>query len=338
VTESYTQPEAELQLVPQPEPQPEPQPTFTAEVASPTEVVTETAQPTVSYQTGLQPQIALPLEAVSQTTTGYTGQTFVAPVAALNQTDLIVHSQRNCLYIDPTSMSRLQNEVAVSRLLQPGLYSIKLKSGTFDYQIQSGHAGEPLVLLWVYGGKVVNQKTGVEVGATWSSLNGYGDMLLLRVIEPATLCGFFFDTYLDDNEGAVVVSVEGPGYRDEISVDSKHNCYFIDPETMRRLEQETSVSRTLSSGTYVIRIKSGAFGYRSQTGHQGEPIVLLWIYGGKVVNRKTGIEVAATWISLNGYSDMLTLEVREPATICAFFFDTYLEDNAGEVMLSLTRV
>ena len=135
-----------------------------------------------------------------------------------------------------------------------------------------------------------------------------------------------------------MVSVEGPGYRDEISVDSKHNCYFIDPETMRRLEQETSVSRTLSSGTYVIRIKSGAFGYRSQTGHQGEPIVLLWIYGGKVVNRKTGIEVAATWISLNGYSDMLTLEVREPATICAFFFDTYLEDNAGEIMLSLTRV
>ena len=62
-------------------------------------------------------------------------------------------------------MSRLQNEISVSRLLQPGLYSIKLKSGAFDYQMESGHAGEPMVLLWIYGGKVVNQKTGVEVGS-----------------------------------------------------------------------------------------------------------------------------------------------------------------------------
>ena len=161
---------------------------------------------------------------------------------------------------------------------------------------------------------------------------------MLRVVEPATLCGFFFDTYLDDNEGAVVVAVEGPGYSEELTVHSKHNCYFIDPDTMRQLEQETSVSQVLSSGTHIIRIKSGAFGYRSEFGRPGEPIVLLWIYGGKVVNRKTGVEVAATWVSLNGYSDMLTLEVREPATLCAFFFDTYLEDNAGEITLSFTRV
>lgn len=254
------------------------------------------------------------------------------------QEELIVHSQRNCLLIDSESMGRLQREVSVSRQLQPGLYSIKLRSGAFDYRIDSGHAGEPMVLLWIYGGRVVNQKTGVEVGATWSSLNGYGDLLLLRVIEPATLCGFFFDTYLDDNEGEVVVSVEGAGYSENLTVHSKHNCYFIDPVTMNRLEQQTSVSKTLQNGTYIIRIKSGAFGYRSATGEQSEPIVLLWIYGGKVVNRKTGVEVAATWSSLNGYSDMLTLDIREPATLCAFFFDTYLEDNQGEVILSVTRV
>jgi hypothetical protein len=253
-----------------------------------------------------------------------------------SQEELIVHSQRNCLYIDPTSMNRLQQEVSVSRLLQPGLYTIKLKSGTFDYQIESGHVGEPLVLLWIYGGKVVNQKVGVEVGATWSSLNGYGDLLILRVIEPATLCGFFFDTYLEDNEGEVVVSVEGAGYSEDLTVHSKHNCYFIDPETMRQLEQEVGVSRKLESGNYTISINSGSFNYRN-SGNQGEPIVLLWIYGGKVVNRQTGVEVAATWSSLNGYSDMLHLNVREPATICAFFFDTYLEDNQGEISLAITK-
>lgn len=252
--------------------------------------------------------------------------------------DLVVHSQRNCLYIAPDAMDRLQQQTAVSRLLQPGLYTIRLKSGTFDYQIESGHPGEPIVLLWAYGGRVVNQKTGIEVGATWSTLNGYNDMLLLRVIEPATLCGFFFDTYLEDNEGEVVVSVEGPGYSDNLTVHSKYNCHFIDPDTMRSLEQEISVSRTLQRGTYILRIKSGAFGYRSEPSLQGEPIVLLWIYGGKVVNQQTGIEVAATWISLNGYSDMLRLEVREAATVCAFFFDTYLEDNQGEVTLSVTRI
>jgi hypothetical protein len=299
------------------------------------------AEPVAEPAPGAQSELQAPtgmIESVSQTTTGYSGQTFVAPAAPVEQTDVIVHSQRNCLRISPASMSRLQTEISVSRLLQPGLYSIKLKSGAFDYQIDSGYKGEPLVLLWIYGGKVVNQKTGVEVGATWSSLNGYGDTLMLRVIEPATLCGFFFDTYLDDNEGAVIVAVESTNYSEELTVHSKHNCYFIDPETMRQLEQETSVSLSLSSGTHIIRIKSGAFGYRTEFGHQGEPIVLLWIYGGKVVNRKTGVEVAATWISLNGYSDMLTLEVREPATVCAFFFDTYLEDNTGEITLSLTRV
>lgn len=251
--------------------------------------------------------------------------------------EAIVHSQRNCLYIEPAAMERLQQEISVSRRLQPGTYTITLKNGTFDYQLESGHQGEPLVLLWIYGGKAVNQATGVEVGATWSSLNGYGDSLTLEVRESANLCGFFFDTYLEDNEGAVTVGIEGAGYSEEIVVDSRQNCYFIEPETMRQLEQQISVSRTLEVGTYAIKIKNGTFSYRSQLGRPGEPLVMFWIYGGAVVNQKTGVEVGATWSSLNGYNDVLLLEVRQPATICAFFFDTYLDDNQGEVTLSFTR-
>ncbi|NJO81050.1 MAG: hypothetical protein HC827_22825 [Cyanobacteria bacterium RM1_2_2] len=106
---------------------------------------------------------------------------------------------------------------------------------------------------------------------------------------------------------------------------------------MRQLEQQISVSRTLEPGTYAIKIKNGTFSYRSELGRPGEPLVMFWIFGGAVVNQKTGIEVGATWSSLNGYSDVLMLEVRQPATLCAFFFDTYLEDNQGEVTLSIAR-
>ena len=65
---------------------------------------------------------------------------------------------------------------------------------------------------------------------------------------------------------------------------------------------------------------------------------MIWIYGGKVTNNKTGVLVSSTWESINGYDDNLTLEVTEPATLCAFFFDTYIEDNDGEVQLSIARI
>jgi hypothetical protein len=251
--------------------------------------------------------------------------------------DLIVHSQRNCFLIEQWNMDRLQSEVAVSRVLQPGTYTIRIKSGTFNYRTDSGHQGEPLCLLWVYGGKVINQKTGVAVGATWSSLNGYGDSLVLEVLEPATICGFYFDTYLDDNDGAVTVSIEGSHPVEDMVVHSKYNCYFIDPDSLRRLEQETGVSKTLQPGVYTLKIKSGSFNYHQDSGHAGEPLLMLWIYGGVVINHKTWVTVAATWSSLNGYDDVMRLEVREPATVCAFFFDTQIDDNSGEVVLSIDK-
>ncbi|MBW4661990.1 MAG: hypothetical protein KME15_25295 [Drouetiella hepatica Uher 2000/2452] len=107
---------------------------------------------------------------------------------------------------------------------------------------------------------------------------------------------------------------------------------------MQQIQSEISVSVPLEPGINIVKIQSGTFGYRSAAGGTGEPLVLLWIYGGKVVNKKTNVEVNATWSSLNGYDDTLTLEVRETATLCAFFFDTHLEDNDGEVNLSVVRI
>lgn len=124
----------------------------------------------------------------------------------------------------------------------------------------------------------------------------------------------------------------------DLTVHSKRNCFFLDADLLRRIQQETAVSTTLEPGTNVIKIRSGRFNYEAASGHHGEPVVLLWIYGGKVINKKTNVEVSATWSSLNGYDDTLTLEVVQPATLCAFFFDTYLEDNEGEILLSVVRI
>lgn len=123
-----------------------------------------------------------------------------------------------------------------------------------------------------------------------------------------------------------------------LNVDSKGSCYRFSPEQMNRLQQEVAVSLELEPGFNIVKIKSGTFDYQESSDHPGEPLVMLWIYGGKVINQKTGIAVGATWSSLNGYDDALVLEVKEKATLCAFFFDTYLGDNEGEVHLSVARV
>lgn len=124
----------------------------------------------------------------------------------------------------------------------------------------------------------------------------------------------------------------------DLKVHSKNNCFILSPEQMKKIQDEVSVSVPLESGINIVKIRSGAFSYKTVDGRVAEPLVLLWIYGGKVINQKTEVEVGATWSSLNGYDDTLTLDVKEKATLCAFFFDTYLEDNEGEVFLSIVRI
>ena len=122
----------------------------------------------------------------------------------------------------------------------------------------------------------------------------------------------------------------------DLKIDSKDNCFVLSSDQMERLQNEVSVSTVLEPGTNLIKIESGAFSYREGDG-VGEPLVLPWIYGGSVINQKTNVPVSATWVSLNGCDDLLTLDVKESTTLCAFFFDTHLNDNNGEVHLSVVR-
>lgn len=122
----------------------------------------------------------------------------------------------------------------------------------------------------------------------------------------------------------------------DLTVHSKHNCFQFGPEQMEALQQ-TGVSVQLEPGTNIVKIRAGSFGHGAET-QRNEPVVLLWIYGGRVINQKTNVAVNATWVSLNGYDDALVMEVVESATLCAFFFDTYLEDNNEELTLSIVRI
>ena len=123
----------------------------------------------------------------------------------------------------------------------------------------------------------------------------------------------------------------------ELKVHSRYNCYKLSPEQMNAI-QDNGVSISLPVGTNVVQLQASDATYTTGTGAQAEPWVLLWIYGGKVINKKTNVEVLATWASLNGYDDPLVLDVIEPATLCALLFDTSTGNHSGEMNLSVTTL
>ena len=119
-------------------------------------------------------------------------------------------------------------------------------------------------------------------------------------------------------------------------VDSRDHCYVLDEQRLNTL-QSTANSTQLDPGTYIIRIEKGAFKFWS--GNQPllpEPWVMLWIHGGKFMNKKTNVTVGATWTSLNGYSDTLVLGVVETTILCGLVFATDTH-HSGAVTLSILK-
>ncbi|MBH8561786.1 hypothetical protein I8748_06285 [Nostoc sp. CENA67] len=123
-----------------------------------------------------------------------------------------------------------------------------------------------------------------------------------------------------------------------LTIDTKTNCYVIDPNQMNNLQQNVATSFTLEKGNFDIRITEGRYSYaKSKT--EGEPFVLLWIYGidgTTIINKNTGFEVGATWTTLNEYNDTLKLEVKGKAVINALYFDFNNADNSGSINLLIT--
>lgn len=123
----------------------------------------------------------------------------------------------------------------------------------------------------------------------------------------------------------------------ELAVHNRHNCYVFSSEQITDV-QNSGVKETLEPGIHVVRIRKGKFDYIDGDTQVGEPIVMLWIYGGKFKNLKTNVAVPAGWSTLNGYDDTLTLAVLEPVTLCALFFDIYNLDNENTLTVSAIKV
>ena len=122
-----------------------------------------------------------------------------------------------------------------------------------------------------------------------------------------------------------------------VKVHSRNNALMFNEEQLHHIEHNVASTHYLDPAVYTLQIKDGVFNYDSDDAHPGEPFVLLWIHGGTVINKKTNVPVSSTWTTLNGYEDSLILDVREPATLCAFFVDTYPDDNIGEITLTVTK-
>ena len=119
-------------------------------------------------------------------------------------------------------------------------------------------------------------------------------------------------------------------------VDSREHCHVLDENELNAL-QSTANSTQLEPGTYVIRIEKGSFAAPSDASSPPEPWAMLWIYGGVVINKKTNVKVGATWTSLNGYDDTVTLDVLETTTVCGLFFNTPTTQHSGSITLSILK-
>ncbi|AFY58670.1 hypothetical protein Riv7116_6328 [Rivularia sp. PCC 7116] len=257
---------------------------------------------------------------------------------------LTIDTKDNCYVIDPGQMNHLQQNVANSFTLDKGIYNISINSGSYKYA-KSKAEGEPFVLLWIYGeggATFVNQNTGFETGATWTTLNGYNNHLKIDVKQKAVICGLFFDVNNNENSGSIkllITSNKAYFNPQELTIDSKNNCYVLDEKYLSSLKQSGKNLVEINPGNYTIKIREGNASYWSDNKKfKLEPWALLWVKGGKFVTKLAGVDSEESWISLNGFNDEIVLEVQEKTTLSGFFFDTYKEDNEGQIVLAIETI
>ncbi|MEH1877456.1 hypothetical protein, partial [Nostoc sp.] len=257
---------------------------------------------------------------------------------------LTIDTKNNCYVIDRDEMNNLQQNVATSFTFEKGTFEIKITDGRYSYA-KSKTEGEPFVLLWIYGADgstFINNNTGFEVGATWTTLNGYNDSLKLEVKKKVVLNALFFDVNNVDNSGAINLSITSNKQffsPQTLTVDSKRNCYVLDETNLSSLKHQGSNFVELQPGNYQIKIREGNATYWSDSKKFDiEPWALIWAKGGKFITKLTGIEVEETWFSLNGLKDEIILEVKEKTSLSGLFLDTYKDDNEGQIILTIEPV
>ena len=180
---------------------------------------------------------------------------------------LTIDTKNNCYVIAPDQMNHLQQNVANSFTLEKGTFEIKISKGSYSFA--KAKTGEPFVLLWIYGlneTTFTNQNTGLEVGATWTTLNGSNDSLKLQVKNKVVLCALFLDVNNNENSGSVELLITSNKQFFNpltLTVDSKRNCYVLDENQLSSLKQSETNFTELNPGNYRLKIRSGDATYWS---------------------------------------------------------------------------
>jgi hypothetical protein len=258
-----------------------------------------------------------------------------------NMSILTIDTKNNCYVINADQMNELQTQFASKFNFEKGDFEIRISGGSYSGS-KNKTGKEAFVLLWIYGengSTFINKNTANEVATTWTSLNGYNDILKLQIKDKAVLCALFFDVNKDDNSGSVdlLITSNKPFFNPQtLTVDSKRNCYLLDANYLSSLQQSGVNSIELNPGNYRIKIREG--NWLNDKKNNIEPWTLLQVHGGKFITKLTGIEVSETWCSLNGLKDEVILEVKEKTTLSGLFFDTYKEDNEGQIILDIESV
>ena len=254
---------------------------------------------------------------------------------------LTIDTKANCYEIDSNGMNSLQENVAESATLDQGNYEIQITSGSYGYS-SNAEEGEPEVLLWIYGtdgSTFVNQETGIETAATWSTLHGYNQKLQLEVKQQAVINALFFKVGNEANSGAIELTItldSSDSEPQKLTVESQNNSYTLDEQNLSSLKQWDNNFIELEPGNYRLKIESANGSYWSDEAKFNlEPWAFVWLKKGSFVPKFAGTEISETWCSLNGLEDEIIIEVKNKTTVSGFFFDTHKEDNEGQIIMNI---
>ena len=265
---------------------------------------------------------------------------------------LTIHSQDSCYVINQGQMDNdLQSKTAKSMTLEHGEYTIKIEKGGYSYSSGSDKR-EPLVILWIYGHNSVpfiNQSTGLEVGTTWTTLNGFNDVLTLEIKpnQKATVCALFLDIDARQSQGGEVeisFTQIPSSVQKRLTINSQSNCWKLNQSQLQKIKRHNYNFVELEPGEYQIKVQEGNISYWQQQEEKFklEPWAMIWINGGKFITKYPAqdkdFSISESWCSLNGYEDRLNLKVLEKTTLFGLFFDTVKEDNQGQVVLAIDQV
>ncbi|MEO1146508.1 MAG: substrate-binding domain-containing protein, partial [Cyanobacteria bacterium J06638_22] len=95
----------------------------------------------------------------------------------------------------------------------------------------------------------------------------------------------------EDVTDGLQATMAGDGI-EQLQLHSQTHQFFLETDYLNAL-QGVAATQSLSQGIYKIFIKDGVFGDRADPEHSGEPWVLLFLAGGRVINQKTQVPVSA---------------------------------------------